>query len=265
MRWRLLWTGAADALTNMAVDLALLDGCAAGTSPPTLRFYTWDPPAVSLGYAQDPAAILDLDACRRLGVGWVRRPSGGRAVLHGWDLTYSVAAPAAMLPGGVLAVYRRLARGLVVGLRRLGVEAELVARPRPARGRDAACFLAASWWEVGVGGRKLIGSAQARRRGAVLQHGSLPLAPWVEAFCAVVRAEGEAGRARVREALERSSTHLGAVLAQAPAPREVADALAAGLAEVLGADLVASGLTAAEAAAVRRLVAEGRAAVPRGC
>jgi len=261
VEWRLLWSGAADGRTNMAVDLALLEGCAAGTAPPTVRFYTWDPPTVSLGYAQDPEAELDLTACQRLGVAWVRRPTGGRAVLHGRDLSYSVAAPAELLPGGVLEVYRRLGEGLADGLRRLGVPAALVARAArgPGGAASGACFLAASWWEVAVRGRKLVGSAQARRRGAVLQHGAVALEEDADRLAAVLRVREEGERERLRLALRRSGTSLATVLGGAPAARAVAAALAAGLAGALGARLVPGELTSEELRRVEELRRSGGA------
>lgn len=256
MEWRLIWSGPGDAARNMAVDEALLEGCARGDSPPTLRFYTWDPPAVSLGYAQDPEAEIDPDACRRLGVAWVRRPSGGRAVLHGRDLTYSVAAPAAVLPGGVLDVYRRLAAGLAAGLRDLGVPAEPVARAAPAegprrrgvrrRGDPSPCFVSPSWWEIAAGGRKLVGSAQARRRGAVLQHGSIPLEDDSERLAAVLRLEGEAARRRVREALRRTSVSLAEIVGAVPEVERLVEALAAGFSRALRVRLVPGRLSPAE-------------------
>src|SRR5579875_2954295 len=152
----------------MAVDEAVATAVGAGESPPTLRLYAWRPAAVSIGYFQRLASELDLAACRELGLDWVRRPTGGRAVLHAAELTYAVAA---VEPGAVLDVYARWSRGLIAGVRRLGAAAEWIA---PRRGRSAACFDAGSAYEVAVGGRKLIGSAQVRRWGAVLQHGSLP-------------------------------------------------------------------------------------------
>lgn len=255
VEWRLLWSGPGAAARNMAVDEALLEGCADGSSPPTLRFYTWDPPAVSLGYAQDPEAVIDPDACRRLGIDWIRRPTGGRAVLHGRDLTYSVAAPAHLLPGGVLDVYRRLAEALAAGLSDVGVPAEPVARAAPAEGprrgggrAPSPCFLSASRWEIAVGGRKLVGSAQARRRGAVLQHGAIPLVDDSERLAAVLRLEGEAARPEARKALRRASVSLAEILGAVPETERLVQVLAAGFSRALGVRLVPGRLAPAEEA-----------------
>lgn len=172
----------------MACDEALLADLERGGSTPTLRFYGWASPAVSLGRHQpapDPEALARLAA---LGLEWVRRPTGGRAVFHGppaAELTYSIAArlddPA--LGGSAAAAYQRIHEGLSAGLERLGVPAALAPRsPSSRRGRGIrptsrlACFGASVPWEITAGGRKLVGSAQLRGRVAFLQHGSIPLA-----------------------------------------------------------------------------------------
>jgi len=161
---------------NMAIDEALMLVHAEGKSAPALRFYRWDPPAVSLGYFQDPRTEVDREACRQAGVDIVRRPTGGRAVLHEHETTYSVVVSSDLLPGSVVETYRRLAAGLVAGLRSLGYEAELAperATPGGADSPDGACFEVPSSYEIVVGGRKVVGSAQVRRRGVILQHGSI--------------------------------------------------------------------------------------------
>jgi lipoate-protein ligase A len=174
--WRLLRHGAAAGPWNMGVDEALLASVAAGGDP-TLRFYTWDGPWLSLGYAQRSGPER-LAACEGAGVGVVRRPTGGRAVLHGGDLTYALAAPAALLPAGLGASYRLVAGALLAALRSLGVAAERSGpgAPDPERGAFD-CFERAAPEEVCVVGRKLSGSAQRRTRSAVLQHGSIRVVP----------------------------------------------------------------------------------------
>lgn len=155
----------------MAADLACLDEVAAG-EPPVLRCYSWTPPALSLGRFQ-PETDVDVDACRRLGVEVVRRPTGGRALLHGGDLTYAVAMrrPAGA-SGHVDALYRTIATGLITGLAGLGVTAEIGSDQGPA---GPVCFVAAQGADLRVGERKLCGSAQVQRGEVVLQHGSILL------------------------------------------------------------------------------------------
>jgi len=195
--WRLLLDKAASGAWNMAVDEVLLDAVAAGTAPPTLRFYEWTPPCLSLGYFQ-PFDVIDVDGCRALGVDVVRRPTGGRAILHDRELTYSVVLPAAVLgqDGGVLPSYYRLSLALQDGLRRLGVPATLA--PESA-GSSAAhgpvCFDRPSAHEILLHGRKLVGSAQMRRGGGLLQHGSILIEPRLDKLLACLhRTDGEGSR-----------------------------------------------------------------------
>lgn len=172
--WRLLREAPADGAANMACDEALLESVRRG-APPTLRLYAWMRPTLSLG-AHQPGGDADLPACRRLGVDLVRRPTGGGAVLHDQEITYSVTGRLCEdpFPPSVVAVHERIAAALVAGLRLLAVPAEMA--PSGYTGRAPAdCFSRASRREVVVAGRKLAGSAQLRRRTAFLQHGSILL------------------------------------------------------------------------------------------
>ncbi len=180
----------------MACDSALLAAAEVPGFSPTLRLFAWDPPAVSLGHHQADFTADEIAMLRARGFDSVRRPTGGRAVFHGGpdrELTYCVVAPLgdAVLGQGLAESCRAIHRAIVAGLSALGVEATLVARPSagaPARGRDGrdgrravrptsrrACFDATVAWEIEAGGKKLVGSAQRRSRGALLQHGSIPL------------------------------------------------------------------------------------------
>jgi lipoate-protein ligase A len=172
-RWRLIddLGASRDAAGQMAADLACLDEVAAGADP-VLRFYAWSPPALSLGRFQ-PDADVDRARCADLGVEVVRRPTGGKALLHGADLTYAVALARPPGPEGhVDAVYRTIAAGLVAGLAELGVSATVGEERGPA---GPVCFAAAQGADLRVGDRKLCGSAQVQRGDAVLQHGSVLL------------------------------------------------------------------------------------------
>jgi lipoate-protein ligase A len=195
--WRFLITPAADGATNMAIDEAILHAVADGKGRPTLRFYQWAPPCLSLGYNQ-PHTHVDEAACTRLGYTWVRRPTGGRAILHCDELTYSVIAAGdePRVAGGIVESYRRLSAGLLAGLRILGAavfqaQEEKMVSPQPG----AACFDTPSNYEIVVNGKKLIGSAQVRRRGVVLQHGALPLTGDLDRIFACLRTSenGSAG------------------------------------------------------------------------
>jgi lipoate-protein ligase A len=163
----------------MAVDDAILESVCRHESLPTLRLYAWEPACLSLGYTQN---LADVDRPRLESAGWhiVRRPTGGRAILHTDELTYSVIGTLAepRLSGSVLESYRRLSSALVQALLLLGIPAETspeILNPSGADPHGPVCFEVPSNYELTVGGRKIIGSAQARRKEGVLQHGSLPL------------------------------------------------------------------------------------------
>jgi lipoate-protein ligase A len=175
MRWRLVISPPLDGATNMALDHALARAAGSGVAPPTLRLYRWNPECLSLGYFQ-PWAEADTAACAAAGVDLVRRPTGGRAILHADELTYSLAAPADYpgLAGRILDSYRAISAVLLAGLARLGVAAEWAASAA-AGDKSAACFDTPGDYEITAAGRKLIGSAQTRTGGAILQHGSLLL------------------------------------------------------------------------------------------
>lgn len=250
--WRWLRDGPARAAWNMGIDEALLASAATG-GPPTLRFYTWHGPALSLGRAQ-ALAPERLRACEACGIEVVRRTTGGRAVLHGSDLTYSVAAPAGLLPADLVQCYALLAAGVVAGLCALGVEARCVVRHAGSAAADFDCFAHAGAGEIVAGRAKLCGSAQRRVRSALLQHGSLRLRPdprWLSEAAGIDAS---------------ASTSLAELGCEA-APREIADALAQGLAGVLGARLVPGELEPGERrAAANRPTEPPRASVlpPQG-
>lgn len=238
VHWRLLDTPPAPGAWNMAVDEALADGVRQG-GPPVLRVYRWDPPCLSLGRNQ-PSGGYDREAIRARGVEVVRRPTGGRAVLHHRELTYSVAARDDAL-GTLRQAYTAINRALVAGLRRLGVDARL----HPA-GPDRApvpslapCFEQPVEGEVTAGGRKLVGSAQRRDRGVMLQHGSLPIHDDQSALAALML------RGHVAAAAQAPAT-LAALLGREPGWSELVDALAAGWAETFGAALARDGLSREE-------------------
>lgn len=237
--WRLLNTGWSDGATNMAIDEAIMLAVAAGKALPTLRFYGWQPPCVSIGYAQSLSREVDLGACRRYGYDWVRRPTGGRAVLHIDELTYSVIAPMGepRVAGDILASYRRLSSGLVAGLGLLGCQA-VQADSAPVRGQPAssACFDVPSAYEIVALGRKLVGSAQARRRRVVLQHGAIPLEGDV-ARIGDVLVLSEQDRKVLRRELRNKAITLDGALGRRVTFQECAEALSHGFAQALNLSL----------------------------
>jgi lipoate-protein ligase A len=248
--WRLLVTEATDGATNMAVDEAVWRSRQAGTSPPTLRFFAWDPPTVSLGYGQPLDDAVSVEAARRLGVGMVRRPTGGSAIYHDGperELTYSVIATNEDLDvtTDLLEAYRWIARALAAGLRALGVSVDIVAVPR-AKGRAPAfCFARTGRYEIELDGRKLVGSAQRRRGRCFLQHGSVLLGVDEPRLRALFPTTSDP---------LASMTTLEAALGRRPTFEEVADALRAAFEAEHGLTLKPDGLSEAEYAEVDRLV-----------
>jgi lipoate-protein ligase A len=182
--WRFVNTGVGDAASNMALDEAFLMMHEAGATPPTLRVYGWGQPTLSLGYAQNAQQDVDLAACQAQGVAVIRRPTGGRAVLHDQEVTYSVVMPLTLDngPRTITEHYRQIGMALAAALQALGLPVQL-ARPqvRPTLTRapaSPACFAALSRYELSVAGKKIVGSAQKRAQHTLLQHGSIPL--WMD-------------------------------------------------------------------------------------
>lgn len=250
--WRLLVTEPCDGATNMAIDEALWRGRHAGASPPTIRFFAWAPPTVSVGYGQPLDRHVDVDACRRLGVGVVRRPTGGSAIYHDGperELTYSVLATAEDLgvSGDLLETYRWIGRALVRGLNALGAGAEMVPTGRGLARDPAFCFARTGAYEIEVGGRKLVGSAQRRQGTAFLQHGAVLLdvdAPRLRALFPTTR-----------DPLATLTT-LEAATGRRPTFDDVAAALRDAFEAEHGLALRPGGLTEDETARVERLVRE---------
>jgi lipoate-protein ligase A len=251
--WRLVVdTAPRSGAANMAIDQAIAEACAAGESPPTVRFYRWQPPAVSLGRLQ-PIGDIDAQRVADLGYEIVRRPTGGRAILHTDEFTYSVAAALEdpLMRGGVMDAYLRISNALLAGLHRLGVPADKA--PGDVRvGPDvsAVCFETPSAYEITAGGRKLMGSAQSRRANYVLQHGSLPLVGDITRLIDILALPPEQAATLREELRDRACT-----LAQALGVDDgstivtfdhVVDAMRLGFEQALGLDFQPSGLTADE-------------------
>jgi lipoate-protein ligase A len=201
----------------MAVDEAILENIGRGDSIPTLRLYAWDPACLSLGHAQP---FADVDIARLKEQGWevVRRATGGRAILHTDELTYSVTGNAdePLLSGGVLESYNRIARALLLAVRNLELNVEM----KEGREKDHAtpnpvCFEVPSIYEITVDGKKLIGSAQARKKEGVLQHGSLPLSGDLTRICQALVFDNERAREEASERLLTRATTVESALGRA--------------------------------------------------
>lgn len=261
--WRLIRTSPSSGAWNMALDEALLHGMQTPGAQPVLRLYAWNPPCLSLGYAQNAS---DADQSRLAANGWelVRRPTGGRAILHTDELTYAVIAPPdePRLRGGVLESYRRLASALLEALRRLNLPAEAQQNTAPHDRPNAngpVCFEVPSNYEITVGGKKLVGSAQARRQEGVLQHGSLPLHGDLTRITQALVYPDEASRQRAAERLLGRATTVEMVLGTPVSWEQAAAAFAGAFESRLNLQLEASDLTAAEREYTAKLVRERHA------
>lgn len=246
--WRLLSTGQQDGATNMAIDEAILEAVAAGDSPPTLRFYSWEPACLSLGRGQ-PWDEADLDRCAELGWDVVRRPTGGRAILHVDELTYSVCAPKTepRVEGKVLESYQRLSYALAHGLKLMGLDPNRVRTYYEDHGEPGpACFDGPSDYEITIGQRKLVGSAQMRRKGVVLQHGTLPLTGDITRIAQGLYVDLPGQRQAIILRLHYRATTVEASLARPVSFMEAEDFMRRGFSEALNLTLEAGQLTGQE-------------------
>ncbi|GAB4509076.1 MAG: biotin/lipoate A/B protein ligase family protein [Anaerolineae bacterium] len=212
---------------------------AAGRSLPTLRLYAWEPACLSLGYGQ-PWQDADVERISARGWDIVRRATGGRAILHTNELTYSLTLPAdhPLAQGSILESYRRISRALVAGLEKLHLQPQADKRAEKVQANGAVCFEVPSHYEITTQeGRKLVGSAQLRRKGAVLQHGSLPLFGDVAHICDALGYPDEGTRARSKiKVRERAATLQDALGGQVISWEQAAEAVVSGFMDVFGLD-----------------------------
>jgi lipoate-protein ligase A len=220
---------------NMALDEALLEAVQIDQAPPTLRFYSWNPPCLSLGYAQ---SVEDADRAAIEHMGWdlVRRPTGGKAILHTDEITYSIAAPAdhPLFVNGVLPSYKRISLALIAGLESMGLDPELnIADPPVPDNGNPVCFQNPGAFEITVAGKKLVGSAQLRRSRGVLQHGSLPLQGELGRICLALKYADEHVREQAMEEVGEHAATVEHVLGESLTWNETAKHLTAGFEESL--------------------------------
>ena len=256
--WRLLIDPPARGAWNMAEDEAILEHVGRGESPPTLRLYDWQPACLSLGYAQ-PYADVDVTRLQQRGWDLVRRPTGGRAILHTDELTYSViAAPSEEhVAGSLLESYNRLAGALLHAARLLDLDAHMTAHAEANRNSaNPVCFEAPSAYEITVDGKKLIGSAQARRKDGVLQHGSLPLCGDLRRITDALAYPDDRRRQEAAERLLGRATSVESVLHRIVSWNQAAEAFIKGFETVLGLRFERRQLSEPESQRAQALVEE---------
>ena len=230
--WRLVLDTGTSGQENMALDAELAAKVAEGESEPVVRIYSWPCISVSLGRHQEIGSLLDSERCQQDGVEIVRRPTGGKAILHSvGDITYSVIAPVNQPPfsSDVLAGYAAVNEALVAGLGMLGIRASVrdTAPIWPETGVDFGCFESAGRHEVYWAGRKIVASAQRRTAGVVLQQGTIPLTETGSGLADLLRLD-PGRRERFRRDLNDRTGTLERALDVDPNFREVAHALSQG-------------------------------------
>lgn len=256
MKWRLLTYRTFSAFENMAIDEAIFRETAAKQKKPTLRFFGWSPPAVSIGYFQDLKEI-NVERCRAAGVDIVRRMTGGKAVYHRHEVTYSLTAPGSekIFPDDIIRSYELISRGLARGLSILGIGADPAADdcgglPKKSP-LSSACFFVPSARELLVGGKKICGSAQVRTRGGFLQHGSMLM---VFDAPETVSLTLPSCSATVCSRLKNSVTAVNELSAHAVSEQHLSLALQKGISEELDIEFSEGRLTASEKLLAHELV-----------
>ncbi len=208
---RVFLDGVHDGVWNMARDTELLQTHQPGDDP-LLRIYLWDPPCVTIGFNQDTGAF-SAEAVRAAGYDLVRRPTGGRAILHAQELTYAVVgtSPGPLFGHSLHDAYMTINRALLAFLSQLGIAADVSAGESRDAARGLVCFHSAGRHEIRVAGRKIIGSAQRRMRGVFLQHGSILTGDGHRRLVRFLDLDPEARRQELAH-LEAGTTDLGELL-----------------------------------------------------
>lgn len=246
---------------NMAMDEVLLRSMAhTADSQPVFRFYGWKPATLSIGYTQSFHKEVDEIACQAEGIDIVRRPTGGRAVLHEYELTYSVIAPETNpnVVGTVIQSYLKISQALLKGFQTLGVDAEMVASVGKPQERSAMCFDAPSWYELVVDGRKLVGSAQVRKEGVLLQHGSILLHFDAERLFQLLKFPSEGVRQRLLTGFKAKACALDEVWTQPIGREELEREICSGFRDIMGIKLLTSRLTAQEEGLMEEVLSKYR-------
>ncbi|PLR68100.1 lipoate--protein ligase family protein [Bacillus sp. UMB0893] len=262
--WRFIDSGNCSPSFNMALDEALLDWNSEGIIPPTIRFYGWNPATLSVGYFQKVEKEINLEAVEKYGLGFVRRPTGGRGVLHDQELTYSVIVSEEHpdMPKTVTEAYRVISEGVLQGFRELGLDAYFAVpkteeeRQGLKNPRSAVCFDAPSWYELVVEGRKVAGSAQTRQKGVILQHGSILLDLDEEKLFNLFKYPSERVKERMQKNFKNKAVAVNAVRATPVTIAEAKEAFKKGFEKGLDITLESYTLSDKEQAYVEKIARE---------
>jgi lipoate-protein ligase A len=239
--WYFIDSGYNSPSFNMAMDEALLDWHSEGLIPPVIRFYGWNPATLSIGYFQKVDKEIDMEKVKELGLGFVRRPTGGRGVLHEHELTYSVIVSEDYpdMPATVTQAYRVLSEGLLKGFQNLGLDAYFSVPDTPEKRanlkspKSAVCFDSPSWYEMVVEGKKVAGSAQTRQKGVILQHGAILLDLDIEKLLSVFKYRKPEIKEAMREKIPEKAVAINTLREQPASIEECIEAFKAGFQEAL--------------------------------
>lgn len=256
-QWRLIFDKAMLGSHNMAIDEAILQSVGAYQSLPTLRLYDWNPLCLSLGYGQ---RVQDLDWEGLEAHGWdiVRRPTGGKAILHGNELTYSVTLPKdhELAQGDIVESYRRISEALIAALELLGLSPASEKQAKGNQDLGPVCFEVPSHYEITSAGKKLIGSAQVRRRDGILQHGTLPLHGEIDLICEALAYPDEHSREQAKLKVRERATTLEQVLGETVSWQNAADILVEGFVQTFRIEFELGKLSNIEIEAREQLLRE---------
>ena len=260
-QWYFINSGSCRPSFNMALDEALLNWHSEKRIPPVIRFYEWNPATLSIGYFQKAHQEIDLEEVRRQKLGFVRRPTGGRAVLHEHELTYSVIVDEEYpnMPKTVTEAYRVLSEGILLGFRNLGLDAYFSVPDTEEKQADlkkpksAVCFDAPSWYELVVEGRKVAGSAQTRQKGVILQHGAILLDLDEEKLLSVFKFANEEMREKMRLKLSEKAVAMNRLVDKPFTVAQCITAFKDGFRDALNIELIPYELTLEQMAYVEQL------------
>ena len=259
--WNFINTGRKNPYYNMAMDEALLNFVSRGEIDPVIRFYTWNPATLSIGYFQRLQKEIDIDKVKEKGYGLVRRQTGGRGVLHDKELTYSVIVPESHpnMPSTVTEAYKIISQGLLEGFKNLGFETYF-AIPRSKEERDklkqprsSVCFDTPSWYELVVEGRKIAGSAQTRQKGVILQHGSILQDIDIDDLFDMFKFKNERLKAKMKENFVQKAVAINDISNQHITLNEMENAFEAGFKKGLNIDFKPLELTEKQLEEVQEL------------
>ena len=246
MKFRFIDTDYNDQFMNMAIDEALLI-----SKIPVLRFYRWKPSTISIGYFQSMKNEINIEKCKELGIGYVRRLTGGKAVFHDKELTYSFIIDESLMPKTILESYKQISEGIVNGLVELGINPEM-RKEVDKKLQSSNCFHVPSYYELTINNKKFVGSAQKRQNGKILQHGSILIDADYDLMCSLFSQNSENFLEETKKRVTSISNELGKKITY----QQLGTFLKSGFSKAFKAEMYESQLTHEESQLAKKLVRE---------